>query len=56
MIPIRDRNPSGSFPIVTVSIILANVLVFLLELSLGPRLDSFLFQFGVVPIKNVLFC
>lgn len=51
MIPIRDRNPSGSFPIVTVSIILANVLVFLLELSLGPRLDSFLFQFGVVPIK-----
>jgi membrane associated rhomboid family serine protease len=51
MIPIRDRNPSGTFPFVTVSIILINVLVFLIELSLGPRLDSFLFQFGVVPIK-----
>src|SRR5574337_472295 len=51
MIPFRDRNPSGTFPIVTVSIILINVVVFLIELSLGPRLDSFLFQFGVVPIK-----
>ncbi|TVM03382.1 MAG: rhomboid family intramembrane serine protease [Candidatus Brocadia sp. WS118] len=51
MIPIRDRNPSGTFHFVTVSIILANVLVFLIELSLGARLDSFLFQFGVVPVK-----
>lgn len=52
MIPLRDRNPSGSFPFVTVSIILLNVLVFLLELSLGRRqLDAFLFQFGVIPVK-----
>lgn len=53
MIPIRDRNPSGSFPLVTVSLILVNVLVFLFELSLGTRLDSFLFQFGIVPIKVI---
>lgn len=53
MIPIRDRNPSGSFPFVTVSLILVNVVVFLIELSLGPRLDSFLFQFGIVPIKVI---
>ncbi|MDN3512830.1 MAG: rhomboid family intramembrane serine protease [Candidatus Brocadia sp.] len=53
MIPIRDRNPSGSFPLVTVSLILVNVLVFLFELSLGTRLDSFLFQFGLVPIKVI---
>ncbi|MBM4064962.1 MAG: rhomboid family intramembrane serine protease [Planctomycetes bacterium] len=52
MIPLRDRNPSGTFPFVTVSIILLNVLVFLFELSLGRRqLDSFLFQFGVIPVK-----
>ena len=53
MIPIRDRNPSGTFPIVTVSIIVLNVLVFFYELSLGPRLDSLVFQFGVVPIKII---
>lgn len=53
MIPIRDRNPSGTFPVVTVGIILANVLVFLIQLSLGDRLEPFLFQFGVVPMKVV---
>lgn len=51
MIPIRDRNPSGTFPIVTVGIIILNVLIFLYELSLGRRLESFIFQFGVVPVK-----
>src|SRR3972149_572437 len=52
MIPLRDRNPSGTFPFVTVSIILLNVLVFIFELSLERRqLDSFLFQFGVIPVK-----
>ncbi|MDR4507298.1 MAG: rhomboid family intramembrane serine protease [Candidatus Brocadiaceae bacterium] len=51
MIPIRDRNPSGIFPYITVGIILVNVLVFLFELSLGGQLSSFLFQFGVVPAR-----
>lgn len=51
MIPLRDRNPSGTFPFVTVGIILINVLIFFIELSLGTQLDSFLFQFGIVPVK-----
>lgn len=51
MIPLRDRNPSGTFPFVTVGIILINVLIFSIELSLGSQLDSFLFQFGIVPVK-----
>lgn len=53
MIPIRDRNPSGTFPFVTAGIILINALIFFIELSLGTQLDSFLFQFGVVPVKVV---
>ena len=53
MIPIRDRNPSGTFPLVTVSIIIINVLVFLFELSLGRKLDAFLFQYGVIPLKVI---
>lgn len=53
MIPIRDRNPSGIFPIVTIGIIALNTVVFLFELSLGHRLDYFLFQFGIVPVKVV---
>ncbi len=51
MIPIRDKNPSGTIPFVTIGIIFCNVLIFLFELSLGRRLDAMLFQFGVIPIK-----
>lgn len=49
MIPFRDNIPSRSFPIITVSIILLNVAVFLYELSLGPALDSFISEYGVTP-------
>jgi membrane associated rhomboid family serine protease len=34
---------------VNIAIILANIAVFLYEVSLGPRLESFLCSFGVVP-------
>ena len=51
MIPIRDRNPSGTFPYVTIGIIVINVLIFLYELSLGPGLGEFIMRFGVVPLK-----
>ncbi|OQY98540.1 MAG: hypothetical protein B6D35_11830 [Candidatus Brocadia sp. UTAMX2] len=53
MIPIRDRNPSGTVPVVTASIILTNVLVFFIQLSLGDQLELFLFHFGIVPMKIV---
>jgi membrane associated rhomboid family serine protease len=51
MIPIRDRNPSGTFPYVTMGIIIINVLIFLYELSLGSGLGEFIMKFGVVPLK-----
>lgn len=51
MIPIRDRNPSGTFPYVTIGIILVNIFIFLYELSLGSDLVVFLYQYGVVPVR-----
>ncbi len=51
MIPIRDRNPSGTFPYVTIGIIIINVLIFLYELSLGSGLGEFIMRFGVIPLK-----
>ncbi len=51
MIPIRDKNPSGIFPYITIGIIVINVSVFLYEISLGPDLNVFLKQYGVVPLK-----
>ena len=37
MIPLRDTQPSNSFPSVTLVIIVVNVLVFLFEWSLEPH-------------------
>jgi len=51
MIPIRDNIPSRTYPIVTVSLIVANGLAFLFEVSLGESLERFLFTYGLVPAK-----
>ena len=50
MIPIGDVNPRRHFPIVTVSIIALNVLVFLYQLLLPEAaLDQFILRAGMVP-------
>jgi rhomboid family protein len=53
MIPIRDDTPRLSTPYVTYFIIALNIVVFLMELSLGGQshraLNNFIYQFGVVP-------
>ena len=49
MIPLKDDVPSRSFPLVTVALIVANVLVFLYEFSLGPHLESFIRVWGATP-------
>jgi rhomboid family protein len=54
MIPFRDNIPSRTFPIINVSLIIVNVLVFLFELSLGSRtLETFIAAFGVVPFRTL---
>src|SRR5690242_9454683 len=51
MIPLRDRNPSGVFPVVTLTLILANVFVFLFEVQLGPSLVPFLKHYALIPAE-----
>lgn len=51
MIPLRDTIPSHTFPIVNISLIVVNVLIFFLELSLGEHLEKFIYIFGVVPAR-----
>ena len=51
MIPIRDKNPSGTFPYITVGIIVINVLIFLYELSLDSGLGEFIMKYAVLPLK-----
>jgi len=53
MIPIRDLNPTRTFPFFTVLIIVANVLVFLYELTLQATsqlaIDRFYAVYGFIP-------
>ena len=49
MIPLRDTIPSARVPVVTYAIIIANVVVFLYEASLGHALKHFIDMYGLVP-------
>jgi membrane associated rhomboid family serine protease len=64
MIPLRDYRPSRGFPIITVLLIAANVLVYLYETALSTQIDltcsrlahqfvsqsdCFFYQYGLVP-------
>jgi len=49
LIPLKDTIPSRTYPIVTVSLIVLNVLIFFFEISLGEGLSEFFDIFGVVP-------
>ncbi len=50
MIPLRDDNPTRSFPAVTIGLIILNVAAFVYEMSLPPDgLETLFLQMGVVP-------
>jgi membrane associated rhomboid family serine protease len=51
MLPLRDDIPSSRFPLATTVLIVLNVLAFLYELQLGRRLDDFLLNWAVVPLR-----
>ncbi len=57
MIPIRDENPSRTFPLITLILILSNSIVWLYEWYIswsGEFLfESFIREFGLIP-KNIL--
>ena len=49
MIPLRDDNPTRTFPFVTIALIVLNGLVFVFELSLGPQIEAAVRRYGVIP-------
>lgn len=51
-IPLRDENPSGKFAFVNVGLILANVAVFIYQLSLPPQaFKAFVLADAMVPAR-----
>lgn len=51
MFPLRDENPSETFPIVNLILIFANIACFILELMMGERAEGFIYQFGAIPLE-----
>jgi hypothetical protein len=51
MIPLRDTARSKHYPLITYSIIVLNVFVFLIEQGQGQRLPQFLMTYGLVPAR-----
>jgi membrane associated rhomboid family serine protease len=49
MIPIRDENPTRSFPFVNYALIAINVLVFLWQVSLGSNANAALYRMALIP-------
>jgi membrane associated rhomboid family serine protease len=49
VMPLRDINPRRSFPGVTITLIIINVVFFLYELSLGRQLEPFLMRAAFIP-------
>ena len=50
MIPLHDDNPTDIYPVLTVTIIAACVLVYLFQLTLGPAgSQALIYSLGVIP-------
>ncbi len=50
MIPLRDHNPSGTFPFITYLIISANIFIFTLNFLMTDReLERFIYQYALIP-------
>jgi membrane associated rhomboid family serine protease len=54
MIPLKDDNPTQTFPLMTITIIALNILVYLYQLSMAAeKLEPFLFQYGAIPDRLI---
>ena len=49
MIPIKDDNPTYTFPVITILLILANVGIYIYQFSLGQGAQAFISKMGAIP-------
>ena len=55
MIPLKDDNPTSTFPLFTIGIIVLNSLIFFYQQTLGEAATGFVFTYGAVPEKVTSF-
>lgn len=55
MIPLNDENPTQSFPLFTIGLVVVNTLVFFWELSMAQQNTGFITEYGLVPYRLTRF-
>ena len=51
MIPLKDNNPTRTFPFITIALIVINCILFIIELTQGKYLITFIESFGCIPYE-----
>ena len=51
MIPIRDTISARHFPVINLSIIGINIVIYLVQMAQGPEIDLFIYIYGLVPAR-----
>jgi membrane associated rhomboid family serine protease len=51
MIPLKDNIPARNFPVINISLIAVNVLIFIYQVQQGEQLEQFVMQWGFVPAR-----
>jgi membrane associated rhomboid family serine protease len=51
MIPLRDENPTRTFPFVTILLMAVNAAVFIYQVWLGPAAEQFVLQLAAIPLE-----
>ena len=51
MIPLRDENPTRTFPLITYILIAINIIVYMFQTMLGASNEAFIYQFALIPIQ-----
>ena len=54
MIPLRDSNPSGTVPVVTIILIILNTIIWLYEVALGEQVSRFVMENGLIPLRFMM--
>ena len=56
MIPLKDDNPTRTFPFVTILIIVTNIVVYIYQLTLGQKAETlFILRAGAIPYEIIHF-
>jgi len=51
MFPLKDNIKANNFPVVNIGLIITNIVVFMFQMSYGPKADALVSAFGFVPAR-----